>query len=68
MPLKSINGDILLPFLMSFEVFSHLGFIDTPKPSLGLSTLPRVSPMTSHINTTCLKFLPSECTLSVTNT
>jgi hypothetical protein len=25
---------------MSFEVFSHLGFIDTPKPSLGLSTLP----------------------------
>jgi hypothetical protein len=25
---------------MSFEVFSHLGFIDTPKPSLGLSTQP----------------------------
>jgi hypothetical protein len=25
---------------MSFGVFSHLGFIDTPKPSLGLSTLP----------------------------
>jgi hypothetical protein len=40
MPHKSINGDILWPFLMSFEVFSHLGFIDTPKPSLGLSTLP----------------------------
>jgi hypothetical protein len=26
---------------MSFEVFSHLVFIDTPKPSLGLSTLPK---------------------------
>jgi hypothetical protein len=39
-PLKSINGDILWPFLMSFEVFSHLGFIDTLKTSLGLSTLP----------------------------
>jgi hypothetical protein len=40
MPLKSIDGDILFPFLMSFEVFSLLGFIDTPNPSLGLSTLP----------------------------
>jgi hypothetical protein len=39
-PLKSINGDILWPFLMSFEVLSHLDFIDIPKPSLGLSTLP----------------------------
>jgi hypothetical protein len=40
MPLKSINGDILWLFLMSFDVFSHLGFIDTSKPNLGLSTLP----------------------------
>jgi hypothetical protein len=24
---------------MSFEVFSHLGFVYTSKPSLGLSTL-----------------------------
>jgi hypothetical protein len=45
-----------------------LGFIITPKHGLGLSTYPRVSHITSHINTTCLKFLPSECTLSVTNT
>jgi hypothetical protein len=38
-PLKSINGDILRLFLMSFEVFSHLGCVYTSNPSLGLSTL-----------------------------
>jgi hypothetical protein len=25
---------------MSFEILTYLGFIDTPKPNLGLSTLP----------------------------
>jgi hypothetical protein len=25
---------------MSIEILTYLGFIDTPKPSLGLSTLP----------------------------
>jgi hypothetical protein len=29
---------------------------------------PRVLLITCHINTTCLNFLPSECTLGVTNT
>jgi hypothetical protein len=29
MSLKFINGDILLPFLISFENLTHLGFIDT---------------------------------------
>jgi hypothetical protein len=37
-PHKSINCNILRLFLMSFEVFSCLGFIITPKPGLGLST------------------------------
>jgi hypothetical protein len=29
-----------MTFLMSFEVFSYLGFIITPKSGLGLSILP----------------------------
>jgi hypothetical protein len=39
MPLISINGEILLSLLISFEVFSYLGFAYPSEPSLGLSTL-----------------------------
>jgi hypothetical protein len=39
MLLKFIHGDILLPSLMSFEVFFYLGFVCSFKPSLGLGTL-----------------------------
>jgi hypothetical protein len=63
----SIHGDIIWLFQLSFEVFSDLGFGYPFKPNLGLTTYPRVSLVTCHINTTCLKFLPSECTLGVTN-
>jgi hypothetical protein len=40
MPLKSINGDILLSLLINFEVLSYLGFVYSSEPSLELSTLP----------------------------
>jgi hypothetical protein len=40
-----------------------LGF----NPYLGLSFLPRVLFAKCYNNTTCLKFLPSECTLGVLN-
>jgi hypothetical protein len=36
-------------------------------PYLGLSSLSRVLFAKCYNNTTCLKFLPSECTLGVSN-
>jgi hypothetical protein len=49
-----------------------LGFLnlvyDLPfNPYLGLSSLSRVLFAKHQNNTTCLKFLPSECTLGVSN-
>jgi hypothetical protein len=48
--------------------FSQFGLCLTPLiPYLGLSFLPRVLFAKCYNNTTCLKFLPSECTLGVSN-
>jgi hypothetical protein len=51
-----------------FLDFSQFGLCLTPLiPYFGLSSLSRVLFAKCHTNTTCLKFLPSECTLGVSN-
>jgi hypothetical protein len=48
--------------------FSQFGLCLTPLiPYLGLSSLSRVLFAKCYNNTTCLKILPSECTLGVSN-
>jgi hypothetical protein len=48
--------------------FSQFGLGLTPfYPYLGVSSLSRVLFAKYQNNTTCLKFLPSECTLGVSN-
>jgi hypothetical protein len=48
--------------------FSHLGLSFTPfEPYLGLGSLSRVLFAKHQKQYTCLKFLPSECTLGVSN-
>jgi hypothetical protein len=51
-----------------FLDFSQFWLCLTPLiPYLGLSSLSRVLFAKCHNNITCLKFLPSECTLGVSN-
>jgi hypothetical protein len=63
--LKSFQGDISWSFLISFEVFSFLGFPYIHKPRFKVKYFSLE--LTTH-QAIYLKFLPSECTLGVTNT
>jgi hypothetical protein len=52
---------------LKFWVFSIWVMSYPFNPYLGLSSLSRVLFAKCYNNTTCLKFLPSECTLGVSN-
>jgi hypothetical protein len=54
---------------MDYEIFTHFVFTLIHRPHFhGQVPYPKVKHSSSHIITTCLKILPSECILGVTNT
>jgi hypothetical protein len=51
---------------MNFEISAHFGFTLLHRPYFqGQVPYPKVKHSSSHIITTCLKILPSECILGV---